>query len=166
MKVLRAGFFCCVAMAVSGVAAAAVPDVYITPRAGSLERQAALELQRYLYAVLHDLPRVEVVENVPQGSFGFVVGTPENLPGTGLAYPFGLDAPSGDGYVLRTISEGRRSLVVVAGPTPKGVLNGVYGLLEEMGCVSFRTAGGLALSRTGSLRGIAVDMNRMPDVVP
>jgi hypothetical protein len=105
----------------------------MTPRAGALERQAALELQRYLYAVLRDLPRVEVVENVPLGASGFVVGTAENLPGTGLAYPFGLAAPSGDGYVLRSISEGRRSLVVVSAPTPKGVLNGVYGLLEEMG---------------------------------
>ena len=133
MKVLRAGFFCCVAIAVSGVAAAAVPDVYITARAGALERQASLELQRYLYAVLRDLPRVEIVENVPPGASGFVVGTPETLPGIGLTYPFGLEPPSGDGYLLRSISEGRRSLVVVAAPTAKGVLNGVYGLLEEMG---------------------------------
>ena len=133
MNVFRAVLFFCVLTSVLGAAAAAVPNVYMTPRAGELERQAAFELQRYLYAVLHDLPSVEAVENVPPRASGFVVGTSENLPGTGLAYPFGLEPPSGDGYLLRSISEGRRSLVVISAPTPKGVLNGVYGLLEELG---------------------------------
>lgn len=131
--IYRRTFFCLFLVFSGGTAGAAVPDIYVGPDAGSLERQAAWELQRYVCAVTRDLPGIRYVENVPPSGSGFVVGTPESLPETGLDYPFGLDAPSGDGYLLRSVSAGRRSLVIVAGPTGKGVLNGAYGLLEEMG---------------------------------
>jgi 3-phosphoshikimate 1-carboxyvinyltransferase len=74
---------------------------------------------------------------------------------SGASYAFGAAAIAGGAVTARRVR--RDSL--------QGDI-GFVGLLEEMGCVSFRTAGGLALSRTGPLRGIAVDMNRMPDVVP
>jgi 3-phosphoshikimate 1-carboxyvinyltransferase len=39
-------------------------------------------------------------------------------------------------------------------------------VLGQMGCQVRETAGGIAVSREGSLRGIDVDMNAMPDMVP
>jgi 3-phosphoshikimate 1-carboxyvinyltransferase len=74
---------------------------------------------------------------------------------SGASYAFGAAAVAG-GVV--TASHVRRDSL-------QGDI-GFVGLLEAMGCVSSRTAGGLTLSRTGPLKGIAVDMNRMPDVVP
>jgi len=131
--IYRTTFVCCFLVVLCAATWGAVPDVFIGPDAGNLERQAAAELQRYIYAVTHDLPGIRYVENVPPAGSGFVVGTPESLPETGLDYPFGLEPPSLDGYLLRSLAEGRRSLVIVAAPTGNGVLNGAYGLLEEMG---------------------------------
>jgi len=39
-------------------------------------------------------------------------------------------------------------------------------ILEKMGCEVSESAGGLRLSRTGSLRGVDVEMEEMPDTVP
>jgi 3-phosphoshikimate 1-carboxyvinyltransferase len=74
---------------------------------------------------------------------------------SGASYAFGAAAIAGGTVTARHVRK----------DSLQGDI-GFVGLLEEMGCLSFRTTGGLALSRTGPLRGISVDMNRMPDVVP
>ncbi len=43
---------------------------------------------------------------------------------------------------------------------------GFAGVLREMGCLTEENDAGLAARRDGPLRGVDVDMNRMPDVVP
>ena len=74
---------------------------------------------------------------------------------SGASYAFGAAAIAGGTVTARHVRK----------DSLQGDI-GFVGLLEEMGCVSSRTAGGLALTRTGPLKGITVDMNRMPDVVP
>ena len=70
---------------------------------------------------------------MPAQQAGLVVGTRKSLPDVGESWPFGLDRPQFDGYLIHTIAEGDRALIVIAAPRPKGVLNGAYGLLEQWG---------------------------------
>ncbi|MCX5757611.1 MAG: LamG domain-containing protein, partial [Candidatus Hydrogenedentes bacterium] len=70
---------------------------------------------------------------VPDNATGFVVAVSERLPKMTQAWPFGLDVPRDDGYILQPIRDGKQALVVVTAPTPAGVQNGVYGLLEKLG---------------------------------
>lgn len=113
--------------------AGAAPSIYLGPDATPLEQCAATELQRYLYAVTDKLTGIETVDSVPLDATGFVLGTPASLPDVGAAWPFGLEPPEVDGYVLHSLAEGDRALIVIAAPIPAGVQNGVYGLLEDWG---------------------------------
>jgi len=113
--------------------ALAAPVLYLGPKASGIERTAASELQRYWFAVSRDLIAIETVDAIPARAQGFALGTPATLPALNVEWPFGLKAPENDGYVLRSITEGGRALVVIAGPTPQGVQNGVYGLLDDLG---------------------------------
>jgi len=110
--------------------ATAAPAIYVGPNASAIERSAAMELQRCLYAVQGQVIAVETAAAVGDDATGLVVGTEGSLPDVGDAYPFGLDEPRDDGYVLHTV-DGR--LVVVAAATPCGAQNGVYGLLANLG---------------------------------
>ncbi len=114
------------------VTALAAPTIVVGPDASSLEKFAALELQRYIYAASKTFLPLKLVTEVPAGSTALVLGTPQSLPAMGETWPFGLEEPSAEGYLLHTTSANGR-LLVVAAPTPKGVQNGVYGLLEEWG---------------------------------
>jgi len=120
-------------LCLAGLGAVAAPSIYIGPEASPLEQQAASELQRYLYAVREDLLAIETTAAVPPGATGIVVGTRKSLPDVRGSWPFGLDEPRHDGYLIHSITDGGGALIVVAARWPKGVLNGAYGLLEEWG---------------------------------
>ncbi len=106
------------------------PSIYLGEEASSMERDAAHELQRHIYAVTGDVLPVTSTEAVLGGAEGFVLGTRDTLPRMAADWPFGLDEPEHDGYILRGVADG---LVIVGAPSPEGVRNGVYGLLEELG---------------------------------
>jgi hypothetical protein len=107
----------------------------IGEKAPSQEQLAARELQRYLARLTGQVPplAVSAVDNGPC----FVVGTPAGNPHVArLADQLSLSPETvGDqGYQLKRITSGTQRLVVVAARTPVGVLYGVYGLLERLGC--------------------------------
>ncbi|HOT52000.1 MAG TPA: alpha-glucuronidase family glycosyl hydrolase, partial [Candidatus Hydrogenedentes bacterium] len=112
----------------------AAPAIFISPHASSIERTAAQELQRYWFAMHRDV--LPVVETSPsdRNSSGFVVAVADRLPGLPEAWPFGLDVPRDDGYILHTIRNGKQALLAITGETPAGVQHGVYGFLESLGC--------------------------------
>lgn len=121
-------------VALLGMATAvwAAPAVYLGPEASAIEQTAATDLQRLLYAATGTLYPVETVDAAPDDAQGIVLGTPGSLPGTSVAWPFGLEEPGADGYILYS-DQPDNGLVVVAGKTPGSVQNGVYGLLETLG---------------------------------
>ncbi len=114
------------------ITAWAAPAIYAGPTSSELERVAATELQRLLYAATGNLYPIETLEAVPVGAQGIVLGTPETLPRTAAAWPFGLEEPGADGYVLYS-DRADNGLVIVAGKTAGAVQNGAYGLLEKFG---------------------------------
>jgi hypothetical protein len=118
-------------MVLFGAAAHSAPRIYLGESAGPVEGYAAVELQRYLYASTGELYPVEAAASLDAHAEGFALGTPRNLPKLPEAYPFGLETPIHDGYVLHSLNGG--DLVVIAGPTAHAVQNGVYGLLEDFG---------------------------------
>ena len=125
------------------------PAIYMGFNVLDLERQAAAELQHFLYASSGTLMEIEQVAAVPEQASGYVLGTSASLPGLPEQYPFGLESPSLDGYLIHAISSGKAEaspgrpngpdkepaprLVVISAPSPHGVLNGTYGFLEELG---------------------------------
>jgi len=121
------------AQGASAQGGSAAPTIYVGAEASALERHAAAELQRCTYAVTNDLLAIEPAASPPPKATGFVLGTPDSLPAVGISWPFGLDVPRDDGYVLHSLAEGGRRLIIIAAPTPAGVQNGVYGLLEDWG---------------------------------
>lgn len=116
-------------MAVSGYAA---PAIYLGPEASNIEQIAATDLQRLLYSSTGALYPIETVDAVPEQAQGIVLGTSQSLPATYSAWPFGLEEPGADGYILFSESEDN-GLVIIAGETPAAAQNGVYGFLEELG---------------------------------
>lgn len=131
MHTKRLGLLFLCGMVFSCAAAFAAPRIYVGESAGPAEGYAAVELQRYLYASTGELYPIEAASSLDSQADGFALGTPQSLPKLPEAYPFGLEVPAHDGYVLHSLNGG--DLVVVAGPSALAVQNGVYGLLEEFG---------------------------------
>lgn len=109
------------------------PAIFVGSKATPIERDAAQELQRYLFSVDRKLIPIEAGDALPSRAAGFVLGTPESLPEIGASWPFGLDVPKEEGYIHNSLTENGKRLLVIASPTAKGVQNGVYGLLEDWG---------------------------------
>ncbi len=118
--------------AVVAAGAAAAPAICLGPEATQIEHAAAMELQRCLYAVSGDLPAIQTLDTVAPGSPAIVLGTPDSLPDTGTEWPFGLEPPEGDGYLLHSLDLAN-SVIVIGGSIPEGVQNGMYAFLESLG---------------------------------
>lgn len=125
--------FLLVATTVFSLPVLAAPAIFISSEASPIEQVAAQELQRYWFAAHRDTLKVATGDSIPENAGGFVVGTAEHLPELPEKWPFGLEMPQNDGYVLQTLRHGGQALVVIAAETPLGVQNGVYGLLEDLG---------------------------------
>jgi len=105
-----------------------------------LERYAALELRSQLaqFTDANIEPREpDAAEPLPQRPL-LVVGTPaHNALAAELVRTAGLAdrlrAVGPEGYVLKTLQHGGRPTILVAAPAPRGVVYGVYALLEHYG---------------------------------
>jgi hypothetical protein len=129
MKRLSLLFLCCGTLL--SCAAYAAPHIYVGTAAQPLERFAATELQRFLYASTGERYDIDTIAEAGGRAEGFVLGTPQSLPRLAEKYPFSLEAPRFDGYLFHSLNDG--NLLVVAGSTPRAVQYGVYGLLEDLG---------------------------------
>ncbi len=131
--------------------------IYLGEGATALERRAAEELQRYTYAATGVVWEIRSVSQTPSDATGFVLGTPESLPASPAGtWPFGLEPPRHDGYLLHTSDGG--ALLAIAGATAEAVQNGVYGFLYDQG-VSFYLSGDTFPLEVPDLTG-----RRMPNV--
>jgi hypothetical protein len=107
-------------------------SIYIGKEATRVEDYAASELQFYLSKVLsHSVPICS--EESEEMDNSIVIGTPNS--NRIIAYSEGdLDLPEDNqGFVITPVSRNGKSYTVIASPGSKGVLYGVYELLEQMG---------------------------------
>ena len=121
------------AILILGMAASAVKaQILLTASATPIEEYAAVELQRYYYQLSGRLLSIDHEE----------VRTGNGIVLTRLDHPLvkswrdkGVlplkSMPGEQGYVIRTVKEKGRELVVIAGVDANGLLYGVYGLLED-----------------------------------
>lgn len=115
------------------VAAHAEPRIYLGLKASPMEHFAAEEVQRYIYASTGQVWAIESTEKVARQAEGVVVGTSLSLPETPeMSWPFSLEPPRDDGYLLCSAGK-NNGLVIVAAMTPLAVQYGVYGFLQEIG---------------------------------
>lgn len=133
-----------------------------------LERFAALELRSY-FAQFTDAniePREPTAADpLPERLPLIVVGTARHnalaAAIIGEAKLAGrLKALGAEGYVLKSLQHGGRPTLLVAANTPRGLMHGVYGLLEHYG-VRF-SMHGARLPGRGKFRLIAVDEAQTP----
>jgi len=106
------------------------PVVYLTSAASPVEKDAAYEAQRYLYRLTGYVWPIKV--DAPERGDGLVLGTPGTLPEWAGAYPFGLEQPHHDGYILFDLGDTGET-VVVAGSSGAAVRHGVVDLVNRMG---------------------------------
>ncbi|HOF41429.1 MAG TPA: hypothetical protein PLD73_15265, partial [Candidatus Hydrogenedentes bacterium] len=125
---------CLLAVAFAGIwsGVPAPPAIFLGPEASAIEQGASTDLQRLLHAATGTLYPVKTIDTVPADAKGIVIGTPSSLPKAGQSWPFGLEEPGADGYILYSDTD-TNSLVFVAGQTATAAQHGVYGLLETLG---------------------------------
>ncbi len=105
----------------------------VAGKTSDMERLAVRDLQRYLGQVTGVVPAVvEANQWKANPTLAVVVGTPEANPqlSTFREACAGLGE---QGYRLANEAIEGTQVVVVAGRTPTGVVNGIYGLLAELG---------------------------------
>ncbi|MBC7330383.1 hypothetical protein H5T88_08510 [bacterium] len=113
-------------------------------KASPLEKLASKELKRYLYLLSGE--NIPIIKEATSDRFSqiFLLGTPQNnrllsvylhknrLPLSNLPQ---------DGFILKTIKDGRKTICLLAGKSPVAVLYAVYTLLEDGYGVLFNLAG-------------------------
>ena len=125
-----------------------------------MERRAAAELATVIArdsgAKVPVLKYSELPQSTPEGPAVILVGTPGSVPmiATLAGGPSGglgdLPLLGGDGYVVETVTRGKRKLLVIAGQTPRAVFYGAIHAGEQ-----------LVLPGAGPSRPVAVASTRM-----
>jgi hypothetical protein len=122
--------------------------VVTAPRASAVEALAAGELSRYL-AKIYPGRSFPVGTALPAAGPAILVGTPQSQPELRrvvAAQP--LQGP--ESFVVSTTARGAERIGLVAGADPRGVLYGVYALLEKLGCGFYLSYDALAPPQPGS----------------
>jgi alpha-glucuronidase len=93
---------------------------------------AQQELIRGVHGLLGRTLRADA--RLPAGEGAIILATLGTLAAEAppLAAAVAADAPTGDGYLLRTVAAGDRTQLVVTGASERGVLYGVFALLRRM----------------------------------
>ncbi|MGE5742021.1 MAG: malectin domain-containing carbohydrate-binding protein, partial [Candidatus Aminicenantes bacterium RBG_16_66_30] len=115
----------------------AVPDVIIAADAGWHERTAAAEIRRYIYLRTGILPALKEIRSFAAIADGAVAviekagSLARGIEDAGVAARIADLGP--EDYWLKTVGDGSRRIVLVAGGGGPGVLYGAYQLAEMLG---------------------------------
>ena len=121
--------------------------VVVAPQASAVEALAANELSRYL-AKIYPGRSFPVGTALPAAGPAVLVGTPQSQPELRrLVEPERLQGP--ESFVVSTAARGVGRIGMVAGADPRGILYGVYALLEKLGCGFYLSYDALAPPRKG-----------------
>jgi len=113
-------------------------QLVVPAQAVDIEEQAARRLQHYLYEISGiSLPIFR--ENAYQGDAAIYLGRTDYAKEQAI----GFDRLQADGYTFKPLG----SNLIIAGGTGKGLLYGVYRLLESLGCRKFTSAATLVPKR-------------------
>ena len=119
---------CIIAIFIAAACFGAPATIVTGEHPSNLESLAAKELQKYVYAASGDLLPIAIQS---KGDV-IAVGTPASNPLVRKLKP-NLAGLGDQGYMLGTVRDGRRTVLLVTGNTPISVLYGAYSLLEEYG---------------------------------
>jgi hypothetical protein len=120
-------------------------SIVISGRASGPERIAGEELEQTL-SKLYPNQRFAITTKDSGGSFSILVGTPRSLPQIRGYVPEG-ELKGDESFVVMNAAKDGRRIGVIAGETGRGVLYGVYQLLEKLGCGFYLTGDTLPKAR-------------------
>ena len=118
-----------IAVAPLGQAGAAEICVVLAPQAAPAERSAAEELAGYLRQI-HPRDRFALGEELPPSGLAILLGSVSGNPR--LKALLAEKPTEAESYVVTTARSGQ--LGIIAGADTRGVIYGVYALLEKLGC--------------------------------
>jgi len=122
--------------------------VVTSPEASAVEALAANELSRYL-ARIYPGRSFPIATALPAAGPAVLVGTPQSQPELRrVVAAERLQGP--ESFVVSSVARGRDRIGLVAGADPRGVLYGIYALLEKLGCGFYLSYDALAPPRTGA----------------
>jgi len=160
--------FGCAVIAPRMILAETPAPIVVGAKASEMERYAAKELQRYLYQISGTLLPIET--SVAGGEAAtFVIGTRqsnpriEKLAAAGQLHLTAND-PGPQGYVLKSVADGKHATLAIAANDDVGCLYGVYGLLEEHFGVGFSLGGDVLPEAKSSLALPELDERKTPAV--
>ena len=143
------------AILIIGTGCTAQSSIVVGKDASSLETQAAGEIQKYLYAATGTLLPIAAYAK----GDAIAVGTPASNPLVRKLKP-DVSGLGDEGYLLRTVKDGKRKVIIVTGKTPNGALYGAYALLEEYGFGFY--LGGDAVPAKKPFKLLDLNVNRKP----
>lgn len=137
------------------------PAIVVGKKASEMERYAVRELQRYWYQLSGTLPEVRTGAT-GNANILFVVGTKDSNPQVGETVSVSPEDPGPQGYVLKTVAQDGKRVLVIAGSDEAGCLYGVYGLLEDHLGVRFYLGGDVLPERNPDLKIPDLDERKKP----
>ncbi|MHC4545557.1 MAG: discoidin domain-containing protein [Planctomycetota bacterium] len=120
-------------------------SIVISGQASDPERIAGDELEQML-SKLYPNQRFTVTAEDSGASFSILVGTPRSLPQMRDYVPES-ELEGDESFVVKNTARNGRRIGVIAGKTGRGVLYGIYQLLEKLGCGFYLTGDTLQKSR-------------------
>jgi len=132
----------CICIIFTSISFGQQAHIILGKNASPMEKYSGQELQRYLYMLGHELPKVCDDAAVYDG--GFVIGTTasnsilKSLADSGFLSPDELGPQS---YQLKKLSVNGHDIIAVLGTEDTGVLYGVYGLLQDYYGINFYMSG-------------------------
>jgi hypothetical protein len=120
-------------------------SIVISGRPSDPERIAGNELKQTL-SKLYPNWRFTITTDDSGASFCILVGTPTSLPQM-RNYVLDSELKSDENFVVKNTTKNGRRIGVIAGKAGRGVLYGVYQLLEKLGCGFYLSVDTLGKSR-------------------